>query len=231
MSLPLGGRRRAEGLGVLWARRKIESLLDSLHEGAPADEVRAAVVALGLEHHLVTKHTSLVAVDVTPVASGGRSTREAARRDEPAPRLARTRSVFGELPRTATPLRLHALVGVLALLARGGCWGWPAAGAGRRGGGRDDSSGRAARRRPSVWRSRWRRGAAATRRGSRPRRGWPSTWCAARGSRPGRGRGRASLALGRHPPGRPPPRPRPGRRPRSSWPGRAAGRWPSAPAT
>jgi hypothetical protein len=65
-SFALDGRR-AEGIGVLWARRKIESLLDSLHEGASPDDVKAQVVALGLEHHLVTKHTSLVAVDVTPI--------------------------------------------------------------------------------------------------------------------------------------------------------------------
>ena len=102
VSLPLDGRRRGEGLGVLWARRKIESLLDSLHEGAPRDEVRAAVVALGLEHHLVTKHTSLVAVDVTPV----RPAEAALRKQAVAANLPhgwRYERVFGALPGPRPP--------------------------------------------------------------------------------------------------------------------------------
>jgi Ca-activated chloride channel family protein len=121
VSLPLDGRRRGEGMGVLWARRKIASLLDSVHEGAAPDEVKAQVVALGLDHHLVTKHTSLVAVDVTPVRP-----RDAAlhRRDVPTnlPRGWTAEGVFGQLPQTATSLREHALLGVLALLLAVGLW-------------------------------------------------------------------------------------------------------------
>ncbi len=117
-SLPLGGGRRGEGLGVLWARRKIESLLDSVHEGARPDEVKAAVVALGLAHHLVTPHTSLVAVDVTPARP------EAAPLDAQAvathlPHGWSYDAVFGELPQTATPLPMHAGAALLALLAAG----------------------------------------------------------------------------------------------------------------
>jgi Ca-activated chloride channel family protein len=97
-SLPLD-RRRAEGIGVLWARRKIDSLLDSLHEGASPDHVRAQVVALGLEHHLVTKHTSLVAVDVAPI----RPEDAALERQAIATNLPRGwtyEGVFGQLPQT-----------------------------------------------------------------------------------------------------------------------------------
>jgi Ca-activated chloride channel homolog len=115
VSLPLGGARRGVGMDVLWARRKIESLLDSLHEGASPDEVKAQVVALGLEHHLVTRYTSLVAVDVTPV----RPRDAALERQAVATNLPHgwtCEGVFGELPQTATPLREHALLGALALL-------------------------------------------------------------------------------------------------------------------
>jgi len=132
VSLPLEGRRRGEGLGVLWARRKIESLLDSLHEGARPDDVKAGVVALGLEHHLVTKHTSLVAVDVTPV----RPVDAALHTQAVATNLPHGWSyegVFGELPQTATPLRLHARLGALALLLAATLW---AAGRRRPAGGR-----------------------------------------------------------------------------------------------
>lgn len=55
------------GLGVLWARAKIASLTDQLHRGVSEDEVRASVVEVALEHHLVSKYTSLVAVERTPV--------------------------------------------------------------------------------------------------------------------------------------------------------------------
>jgi Ca-activated chloride channel family protein len=130
ISLPLDGVRRGEGMSVLWARRKIASLLDSLHEGAAADEVKAQVVALGLEHHLVTKHTSLVAVDVTPVRP-----RDAALHKRSVatnlPHGWTTEGVFGQLPQTATPLREHTLLGFLALLLAAalwaaGCWRRPA---------------------------------------------------------------------------------------------------------
>lgn len=53
------------GVDKLWARRKIDALetSDSLD-----DEARGqAIVDVALRHHLVSKHTSLVAVDRTPV--------------------------------------------------------------------------------------------------------------------------------------------------------------------
>lgn len=56
------------GIAVRWARRRVESLQDGLHRGADPDEVRAAVTALGLDFGIVTPHTSLVAVEVTPTA-------------------------------------------------------------------------------------------------------------------------------------------------------------------
>ncbi|MDH2431764.1 marine proteobacterial sortase target protein [Pokkaliibacter sp. MBI-7] len=54
-------------LGSLWAREKIESLLDTLSEGRSEEEIRPQVLALGLAHHLLTPYTSLVAVDKEPV--------------------------------------------------------------------------------------------------------------------------------------------------------------------
>ena len=59
------GAERA-GVNRLWARRKIASIMDQLARGVPEDEVRPQVVEIALAHHLVSKYTSLVAVDVTP---------------------------------------------------------------------------------------------------------------------------------------------------------------------
>ena len=103
-------------MGVLWARRKIESLLDSVHGGARPDEVKAAVVALGLAHHLVTPHTSLVAVDVTPARPEGAPLDPQAVATN-LPHGWSYDAVFGELPQTATPLPMHAGAALLALYA------------------------------------------------------------------------------------------------------------------
>jgi Ca-activated chloride channel homolog len=55
------------GLSVHWARKKIAALLDQRRTGRGDDDVRRAVIGIALAHHLVSAHTSLIAVDVTPV--------------------------------------------------------------------------------------------------------------------------------------------------------------------
>jgi Ca-activated chloride channel homolog len=64
-----------KGVDWLWARRKVESLVDSLSDGADAAEVRGEVTGLALRHRLLTPYTSLVAIDRSPGAerapSGG----------------------------------------------------------------------------------------------------------------------------------------------------------------
>ena len=83
------------GIGKLWAREKIESLTD-----------RNAIIKLGLDHHLVTEFTSLVAVDVTP-ASVPQETCES--KAVPANLAA---GWGGTLPATATPAPLLMLLGI-----------------------------------------------------------------------------------------------------------------------
>ena len=97
------------GVGKLWARRKVEGLMDGLALGAERTAVRSAVLEIGLEHHLVTPFTSLIAVDVSPSApSGGAPTRLVP--------LNRPAGAAGLLPRTATPSLLHAFAAVALLL-------------------------------------------------------------------------------------------------------------------
>ena len=43
------------GIAALWARAKIEDLMDRQRQGRTEDETRAAVVAVALKHHLVSK--------------------------------------------------------------------------------------------------------------------------------------------------------------------------------
>ena len=57
----------SDTLATLWARKKIESLEDSLVFGADPDQIREMVTDVALDFGLLTSHTSLVAVDRTPV--------------------------------------------------------------------------------------------------------------------------------------------------------------------
>ena len=101
--LSLGGGKATPGVAKLWARDKISGLMDTLHEGGDANDVRRQVVALGLGHHLVTKYTSLVAVDVTPSRPQGEPLK---RRKVPhnLPEGWEYDKVFGGVPDNATRL-------------------------------------------------------------------------------------------------------------------------------
>lgn len=65
-SLELTNLGESAGIGALWARARIDALTDAGARGADAKETRDEIVATALTHHLVSKHTSLVAVDKTP---------------------------------------------------------------------------------------------------------------------------------------------------------------------
>ena len=60
-----------EAVASLWARSKIEAWEDSRIFGVDAEVVRAEVVELALAFGLLTRYTSLVAVDKTPMRSSG----------------------------------------------------------------------------------------------------------------------------------------------------------------
>ncbi|HLB14333.1 MAG TPA: marine proteobacterial sortase target protein [Burkholderiales bacterium] len=115
-AVPVTAAAEGSGMGVLWARDKIAALMDSLRENAPEPEIRAAVVDLALTHHLVTKYTSLVAVDRAPARPDGAALKEAALPTN-LPDGWTYDAVFGELPRGATDARFNLLLGALLLLA------------------------------------------------------------------------------------------------------------------
>jgi Ca-activated chloride channel homolog len=67
MALPVAKAAAGAGVSKLWARRKItDAEIAQRLRQASADEVDKRVLALALEHHLVSRLTSLVAVDATP---------------------------------------------------------------------------------------------------------------------------------------------------------------------
>ncbi|MCF6322545.1 MAG: marine proteobacterial sortase target protein, partial [Rhizobiaceae bacterium] len=65
VSMDLSKATKGKGIGKLWARRKIASLEVSRSYGADFAKVDKAIESTALEHSLVSRLTSLVAVDVT----------------------------------------------------------------------------------------------------------------------------------------------------------------------
>jgi Ca-activated chloride channel homolog len=72
VTLPLANAAEGSGLSKLWARRKIadSEIARTLRQVTP-DEADQRILALALEHHLVTRLTSLVAVEQTPSRPDG----------------------------------------------------------------------------------------------------------------------------------------------------------------
>lgn len=114
----------SRGIASIWARRKIESLLDRQLEGESAESIRQAVIDVALAYGILSPFTSLVAVDKTPML-----TRNALLRREALGNLPPAGSDYGAirvgLPTTATDARAYQLIGiVLAALVLGllGIW-------------------------------------------------------------------------------------------------------------
>lgn len=53
----------SRGISTLWARRKIESLLDSLVTGADKDQVKSQVISTSISHQTLSPYTSFIAVE------------------------------------------------------------------------------------------------------------------------------------------------------------------------
>lgn len=53
----------SRGISTLWARRKIESLLDSLVTGADKDQVKSEVISTSITHQTLSPYTSFIAVE------------------------------------------------------------------------------------------------------------------------------------------------------------------------
>ena len=72
VTLPIANAAEGKGLSKLWARRKIADaeIARTMRQTAPEDADRT-ILALALEHQLVTRLTSLVAVDQTPSRPAG----------------------------------------------------------------------------------------------------------------------------------------------------------------
>ncbi len=101
------------GIAALWARRKIEHLVDSRVTGVDEALVRKLVIETAVAHHLVSPYTSLVAVDKTPARSAAAQL-ERRTVDNTMPAGAQWQAAF---PQTATPGPLLRWLGAITLFA------------------------------------------------------------------------------------------------------------------
>jgi len=101
------------GVGALWARARIGSLMDELRTGGDLAAIRPKVVEVALEHHLVSAYTSLVAVDVTPTAPAGATKSALVKASLPKS----WEVAVGTIPQTDTASTLQLLLGLFALAA------------------------------------------------------------------------------------------------------------------
>jgi Ca-activated chloride channel family protein len=110
-ALTLVNGNEENGVGALWARAKIGELMDAMRTGTDPQIVKKAVIQVALEHHLVSRYTSLVAVDVTPARPDGAMLAKAVLKvnlpDGMQP---------GLLPQTATHAPFHLITGLVAAL-------------------------------------------------------------------------------------------------------------------
>jgi len=115
-SLSLKGGQKDSGIPVIWARKKIAALMDQMRRSDKVEELRNTIIETALKHHLVSKYTSLIAVDVTPAR-----TKEALLKSHALsvnlPAGWDYKKVFGQLPTTATNASVAFLSGLLMLFS------------------------------------------------------------------------------------------------------------------
>ena len=103
VTLPVKNAAEGRGISKLWARRKIaDAEIARTLRQATSEDTDKTILALGLDHHLVTRLTSLVAVDKTPSRPEGA---HLTRADLPLnlPAGWDFDKVFGERPRPVAP--------------------------------------------------------------------------------------------------------------------------------
>ncbi|UCE63132.1 MAG: marine proteobacterial sortase target protein [Nitrospirota bacterium] len=119
-TLPLKEAKKREGIAVYWARKKIDSLMNQHVGNQHPETIRKKIIGLALQHHLVSRYTSLVAVDVTPVRSPAQLLRTHPMKTN-LPYGQNYAAIFG-LARGATPGPGYLLVGLLFLISAFGLY-------------------------------------------------------------------------------------------------------------
>jgi Ca-activated chloride channel family protein len=104
------------GITTLWARQRVDDMMDDWrHENENSQSsIRTAIIAHAIQYHLVTKFTSLIAVERRVVNDGGQSSTVPVPTEMPAGWS--TEAVFGA-PATGTPDAFLEALGFALLIA------------------------------------------------------------------------------------------------------------------
>jgi Ca-activated chloride channel homolog len=104
------------GITTLWARQRVEDLMDDWRHADEKDqaEIRSTIMAHAIRYHLVTKFTSLVAVEEVVVNPGGQSNKAAVPTELPSGW--KMDKVFGA-PATGTADEFFEMLGLVLLIA------------------------------------------------------------------------------------------------------------------
>ena len=109
-----------DGIRVAWAREKISSLM-GLHHGTSnineRDVIQEEVTKTAITHHLVSRYTSLVAVDITPVNLEGMLLHQRMKNNLPHGWKQVESSNGIMLAQTATDSRLKLLLSLILFIA------------------------------------------------------------------------------------------------------------------
>ncbi|NCF73028.1 MAG: marine proteobacterial sortase target protein [Gammaproteobacteria bacterium] len=112
--IPVSMATESAGVAALWARARIGELMNLERRSSDPEDLRSAIVETALAHHLVSKYTSLVAVDKTPARQSNDPLKS-----EQVPNLVpygqSTNAIFG-FPATATDAPTLRFIGCMSLL-------------------------------------------------------------------------------------------------------------------
>lgn len=115
------------GIRVAWAREKISALMDQQHQSKNETETEAIkqnVTSTALQHHLVSRYTSLLAVDVTPVNAGGMLHSERMKNNLPSGWKNTTSANHLMLARAATSSKLNLLLAIIFFISASLLYRW-----------------------------------------------------------------------------------------------------------
>ena len=111
-TLDMSKQQHAMGLDKLWARYKIDDLMDSLVVGADREQVKQMVTDVALAHQLSSAYTSFVAVDKTPnITRQLQQRRSMLNAGQP--------GLGASVPQTATHSTMAMLAGLVLILLAG----------------------------------------------------------------------------------------------------------------
>lgn len=115
--LIIDDRQPSKGISSLWARRKIENLVDSLIVGANKDQVKSQVIATSLNHQIISPYTSFIAVEKQPEVSSLLAKSDLSSVKKPQNNAVKAHeSLLVAMPQTSLDWQLQFLVGIALML-------------------------------------------------------------------------------------------------------------------